>query len=318
MMASPITSKAGCGVNELRTIFDVILCIMAGVLLTSIPLIRRAFTLASGWSWHRAIISLFLAGFLLVGWTKGPIYQQSRAVSQFILALVTGGIRDDSGLIAAAAEAETVAAFADYAAAITSAASQTVVNASSQFDDIREAITNDTTPTLYLQCYLPRADHAAGITNHNMSATLMRSRQRDHASMLSRWIYFSNAPLTAPSTFAEVDVGGGYLRLESITNSFPDTETVLGLPCVRYDYAVPPGMRGVVLFPDYDLQFGSEQNGLTISSDGVIVETPAKTHIGRFGSLFLANGRVEIIHHGGIATSLKIDGETMTNGVYAL
>lgn len=305
------------GVNNQLTL-QLLLCLLGSALLLCHPAIRRAGSKISLTRLTRFFWFSLVAAFIAIGWTKGPVQPKRRAMAQYVIALFTGGIRDASGLVAATTEAETVAAFADYARAIANSASQTVAAASFQFDDLADVITNDATPTVYLQCYLPRADHAAGITNHNLSATLMRTRQSADASVISRWIYFSNTPLFAPKTYAEIDVGAGYVRLASITNTFPETELVLNLPCYRYDYAVPADMRGVVFFPDFDLGFGSVEKGLEISSEGVMVDIADQTYIGKSGSVWLCSNRVQVVHAGGIAVELRIDGQTMTNGVYEL
>lgn len=293
-----------------------IISLITGLILTNCPRGKRLIAPFASTRLDRCIVGLLLGGLILVGWTKGPLPVRN-TVAQFVTALRSGGIVDRSGLVAASTEAEAVEAFAALSGAIISSASQTVVNAYAEIDDVALLITNTPRKVVYLQCSLPRTDPMQGITNHNISAVVVRTRQSADGATLSRYIWYSQQPDVAPGVVAEVNVGGGPIRLTAVTNSFPSTELIQNVPCVRYDYALPQTLRHVVFYPDTELQFGSTLTPLLIPAGGILVNAAA-THIGYTGTDTHFDGRVQVDYRGGIATALRIDGTTTTNGVYAL
>jgi len=293
-----------------------VLCLITGLLMTNCPWGRRVIEPFANTRLDRTVIGLLLGGIIMVGWTKGPVSIGSTA-AQFVTALRSGGIIDESGLVAASTEAETVEAFAELSSEIINAASQTVVDAQSDIDDVAMLITNTPRKVVYLQCALPRTDPLQGITNHNISAIVMRTRQSDDGVTLSRYVWYSEQPEVAPGVVAEVDVGGGAVRLTAVTNSFQETESIQGIPCVRYDYTLPESLRKVVFFPDTELEFGSDNTPLLVPAGGIVVDDGSQ-HTGWSGTDLYFGGRVQVIYTGGIATALYIDGNSITNGVYTL
>ncbi|MDA3925197.1 MAG: hypothetical protein PF904_10925 [Kiritimatiellae bacterium] len=266
----------------------------------------------------RIITAAIVAGIVMCGWTKGPVVNPAnRHISQYILALVSGGIRDDSGVVAEQTQLNTVNAYIDLAAAMMTDSSNQFVSASIIFDNLADQLTNNPTPVVYIQSFYPREDPYVSLTNHNLAVLAMT--QSSTSNVLSRWIYFSEDLVSEPTLYAEADVGGGYLRLTETTNTYPNTELKDGVPCVRYDYALPAGMQGVVFSPDFDLRFGSEENGLQIGSGGLeIVDTNNVSHLGADEWISICSNRVEVLHRGGVAVRVKIDGQIVTNGVYTL
>ncbi len=265
----------------------------------------------------RMIISCIVSCIIMVGWTKGPVVNPaSRHISNFIISLITGGIRDESGAVAEAAQVETIAAFSELAAAMLTASSNALADVSIRFDDLTDRLTNNAQPVVYVQGFFPREDPYVSLTNHNIAVLAMR--QTTVNNTLSRWIYFSDQLVAAPTLYAEADVGGGYVRLTEITNTYPDTVAIDGIPCVRYDYRLSPGMCGVVFSPDFDLRFGSPENGLQIGAGGIEMITNGVSRLGAEGWISICSGRVEVLHKGGVAVRLKIDGQEVTNGVYTL
>lgn len=266
----------------------------------------------------RQITAVFVAAIMMLGWTKGPIVDPSRRhLSQFVMALVTGGIRDDSGVIAEQTQLNTVDAFIQLADNMLVAASNRFVEAGSRIDTLKVQLTNNPPPVVYIQSFYPREDPYVSLTNHNIAVLAMR--QSTTSNVLSRWIYFSNELANEPVLYAEADVGGGYARLTEITNTYPDTVQIDGAPCVRYDYQLPPSLVNVVLSPDFDLRFGSLENGLQIGPGGLeMIDSSSASHMGTDGWITLCDGRVQVLHAGGVAVRVKIDGQTVTNGVYTL
>lgn len=266
----------------------------------------------------RQIVSALVAAIIMTGWTKGPVVSPaSRHISQYVLALITGGIRDDSGVVAEQTQLNTVNAFIDLSEAILDDCSNQFVNAAAQFDLLEDKLTNDPPPVAYIQSFFPREDPYVSLQNHNLAVLAMQ--QTTVSNTLSRWIYFSDQLAAEPTLYCEADVGGGYLRLNAVTNTYPNTELIDGIPCVRYDYRLPAGMLGVVFSPDFDLRFGSEQNGLQIGSGGLeMIDFAEVSHMGSDTWITICDGRVEVLHKGGVAVRLKIDGQEVTNGVYTL
>jgi len=266
----------------------------------------------------RVIVSGLVSGIIMVGWTKGPVVNPaSRHLTQFIMALVSGGISDESGVVAEVAQVNTIAAFGELAESMLQNASNALAETSQRFDILKDRLTNNPPPVVYIQSFFPREDPYVSLTNHNLAVLAMK--QSTVSNTLSRWIYFSDELVSEPTLYCEADVGGGYVRLNEITNTYPTTELVDGIPCVRYDYALPDGMRGVVFSPDFDLRFGSEQNGLQIGSGGLeMIDSSEVSHMGSDGWITLSDDRVEVLHKGGVAVRIKIDGQEVTNGVYTL
>lgn len=297
-------------------IAPILFCLLIALLAVELPAVKRALLSFAPGRISRLVVALLIGFSAHFAATKPPM-PTGNVVAQFVTALFTGRIVDASGMVAASTQAETVAAFADLSIAIVAAASQTVVNAQSDIDDVAWLITNNTRKVVYLQCSLPRTDPAQGITNHNISAVVVRTRQRADGAAISRYVWYSQVPAVAPSVAAVVDVGGGPIHLTAITNTFPDTIDIGGIPCIRYDYALPQGLRSVVLFPDTELALGSRESYLLVPAGGILVND-GTDHLGYTGTDRYFTNRVQVDHRGGIATALYIDGSAVTNGVYAL
>ena len=170
-----------------------------------------------------------------------------------------------------------------------------------------------------MRCSLPRTDPLQGVTNHNISAIVVRTRQSADAATLSRFIWYSAEPIVAPrSPPWSMSAVGQSRWLRSPTHS-PSTELVQGIPCVRYDYAPCPRACAMLFFyPDTELEFGCAGVPLEIPSGGVIVSDDTGSHLGYTGTDTYFNGRVKVEYLGGIAITAWLDAAKMTNGVYEL
>jgi hypothetical protein len=290
--------------------------LMLGLAIVQVPAIARRIEAIAPDPLSRAFVGLLVGATCFVGWTKGPVSQGS-VVAQFVTALRAGGIVDESGLVAKSAESETVAAFADLAGEIVYSASNVLAAASEDIAVVAYLITNESRRVAYIAADLPRADPQQH-TNHNIAATIERVRQSEDGSTLSLWTWYSQEPVIAPGVGVEIDVGGGWLPLVAVTNFYPATDEINGIPCVRYDFAVPALARHVVFRPEYELGFGHGAAPLLVPSGGVSVETGGVTRLPYSGIDVYFSGRAEVVYHGGIATGLRIDGNAVTNGVYSL
>jgi len=81
------------------------------------------------------------------------------------------------------------------------------------------------------------------------------------AHSLRRWYYLAEMPTVAPTIDSYVSASSNEcVLLSATTNSFPVTETLdaagEALPCVWYDFALPPEYWGLVLRPPEYVEFG--------------------------------------------------------------
>lgn len=267
---------------------------------------------------HRALLCFAIAVFTVVGWTKGPMTPTGkRPLFNFVMALRSGRLTGDDGVLAQKTELETIDAFVAYADAMLISASNSLVISMQRFDDAAFTLTNNPAQMVYIQSFFPRDDPTVALTNHNLAVLAMR--QATYSNVLSRWVHFSADLASEPTLYAEVTLEEEYERLGLITNTWPDTVSIQGVECVRYDYGLPDSLIGVVIFPDFDLRFGSEKNGLQIGEGVMIVtDTNGVDHIGYDGWDTMCDGRVDVLYKSGSAIRVDIDGQTVTNGVYVL
>lgn len=301
------------------TAYDCIICLSVMGLAQAfvlIPAVRRALARIAPCTADRVALGVAIGFFAIFAGAKSGISPRAY-VAQFITAMGSGVIIDESGAVARASEASVIAAFVSLADDISASASNTVASAAGQFSVAADMVTNNARRVIYVASFLPRSG-AGGVTNHNIAATVERVRQSPDGSTLSAWIWFSEEPLVAPGIAADVDVGGGPFRLDPVTNYYPATETIGGAPCVRYDFAVPSETVGTVLIPSYEVAFGSELSPLIVPSGGVSVITNGVTRLPFTGTDRYFTNRVSVVYKGGIAVSATLDGEAVTNGVYEL
>jgi len=217
-----------------------------------------------------AMVVLILAA-AAIGGDKSPAL---RAIASLVTALRGGAMLDPSGRIGAAASVAASQIVVDMSADIVGAASQTVADAQTQFDAAAWTLTNRTLTVAYLAADLPRA--LPGVhTNSNIAATIQRTRQ-DGATNLLAWVWFSEEPTVEPKVSLAYSVEAGvWAYMPAITNSYPATVDVDGVPCIEYRYEIPILYRGTVFRPDYELVFGgaAASDYLTIPSGGVVVST---------------------------------------------
>jgi hypothetical protein len=209
---------------------------------------------------------------LLVGGTKGPGGYSARLV-QFITALRSGLVVDDSGVVARYAETEAIRYFNSESSNMIAAARDSVTDSVALITAMGVALTSTPYICAYISADLPRAEPHQW-TNHNVAATIERVDQT--GGVLRVWIWYSEEPFQAPDVAFDASVADGtWVTLTAVTNSWPSTETVNGIACVRYDYNVPAEMVGTPMRPEYELSFG----GYTLSSyliapsGGVLVNT---------------------------------------------
>jgi len=281
-----------------------------------IPRIARALGQFAPTRLDRSAVGFIIGLFAIYAVSKGGLSPRSY-VAQFVTAMSSGVIIDESGSVAKASEAAVLDAFLDLSVQISAGASNAVVAAGNEFCAVANMVTNNPRRVIYVASFLPRSG-AGGVTNHNIAATVERVRQSGDGATLSAWIWFSEEPLVAPGIAADVDVGGGPFRLAAVTNFYPVTEQIGGAPCVRYDFAVPAEARGTVFIPAYEVAFGSPAAPLVVPSGGVSVTADGVTLLPFNGTDAYFAGRLLVTYKGGVAVSATLDGTAVTNGVYEL
>lgn len=223
----------------------------------------------------KAGLAIMLIWATYVGGNKEGQSSASQRISQLVVALSGGGLNDPSGVIGTATQLAAIQMFNEETAAIVAAASNVIASASTDYAAMTNQLASTNLSVAYIGYDLPRAAPPV-TTNHNITATIMRTAQNAATNTLSAWVYFSDAPTTNINVYLQASVASGvWAELVPVTNSYPATTTIDTLPCIRYDYTIPTGMRGVPLKPETDLQFGGFNAGqyLRVPVSGVVVET---------------------------------------------
>ena len=223
----------------------------------------------------KAVLAIMLIWATYVGGTKQDPSPASMRLSQLVVALSGGGLDDPSGVIGTATQLAAIQMFNEETAAIVAAASNVIYNALGEYAAMTNQLASTNLSVAYIGYDLPRAAPPV-TTNHNITATIMRTAQDAATNTLSAWVYFSEAPSTNVNVYLEASVASNtWVTLTPITNSYPATTTIDTLPCIRYDYSSPTGMRGVPFKPETDLQFGGFDSSLylRVPAAGVVVTT---------------------------------------------
>ena len=222
-----------------------------------------------------ALLAVLTVWAVAVGGGKEPAAPRV-SIASFVTALRSGVMLDPSGRIGEAAIVAATAQVASEASDIVAAASNAVVAAQGDFDLAAWALTNRTIEVAYIAADLPRAEPYTW-TNHNIAATIQRVTQ-DGTSNILAYVWYSEAPAIEPQVALYAStVEGVWTRMVSITNSFPATFDVDGIPCVEYRLDIPTAARGTVFRPEYELAFGglAAADYLIVPSGGVLVSTNA-------------------------------------------
>lgn|GEM_PF-5375417 len=294
-------------------IIRLLVLIGVGQAFVRLPSVARA----AGW-WARSFGRRTFFG-LLVGWCAwagAKSITQRTLVGQFVSVLRSGVIIDESGVLAKATEQAVVEAFVGLSREVVAATSNEVVQAEAEFARVSAVVTNSSRRLIYIASYLPRS--GPGHINHNIAATCEKTSQTHGGSNIVAWVWFSQEPAFAPGMVAEFDVGGGPVRAVCVTNDFPATVAVNGVPCVRYEFCVPPGGVGVHYKPAYEVGFGLPDSPLIVPAGGISVKVGEVEYLPFSGTDSYFGGRVQVVYKGGLAQQCIIDGSAVTNGVYEL
>jgi hypothetical protein len=219
-----------------------------------------------------------LAAAALIGADKAPPFTP---LAWMVTVMRDGQVLDPSGAIGRQAYLAVTHHVINEASNITAAAVHTVNNALADLQTATNDLAHRTYTTAYLAQDLPRA--LPGVhTNSNIAASIQRTEMLDGSNIVA-WVWFSEEPSVAPQVSLTLSVEDGvWQSLTPITNSYPTTTDITGVPCVRYVYDVPPALRSITLRPRYELEFGGSQGSddyLLIPRSGVLVSTNNVVHL---------------------------------------
>ena len=149
----------------------------------------------------------------------------------------------------------------------------------------------------------------------NTAVDILKFKQNEND--VEAWFWFSTVPgisvnihISATTEFGETVV------LAPTTNEWPNASLVDGVPCYRYEYALPEKLRGVVLFPPQEIIFGSlDGQPFQVPPDGIITTDGGGTAWQPFNGVDTfddgVGNQLEITYRGGIAVAAKLNGESL-------
>ena len=247
-----------------------------------------------------------------IGGDKSPVVQH---LATLVTALRGGALLDPSGRIASSAVVAAVREVNATASGIAAAASNVVDEAQWQFDAAADVLTNRTLLVAYLAADLPRALPGVHL-NSNVAGNIQRTRQ-DGATNLLAWVWFSEEPAIAPQVALAYSVDDGvWGYLPSVTNSYPDTTDIDGVPCIEYRYEIPAAVRDIAFRPEYELAFGGAtvDDYLIVPSGGVLIQTNAVDCLPYTGTDIYSSD-LSVTYRGGVAIEARYHGTNYTGVV---
>lgn len=266
-------------------------------------------------AWQRALAVVGFGVAVLWGGEKpGPVTPPQDIV-EILTLRADGSLRDLSGQVAPGIQAKAVSDYIGASAQIVSAADAILDQA--RLDCV--ALTNQLLTADYSAAYialdLPRGTPVE--TNHNIMISFERVEQT--ATNLTAYVWFSEAPATNVTVNVEYSLAEGvWSTLPAVTNSFPTTYSVSGVDCYRYCYAIPDGISGTPLRPQYEVEFGgfAPSQYLSVPEEGVVVSTNGVDCLPYTGWDDYSAGEDTLLvrYVGGIAVEAVYQGEPIKGG----
>lgn len=251
------------------------LVLLAGITALYWKLLPRLFTKINQrlGPWERAFLALWVGVMTLAGSPK--VITPQKAMITLITALRSGGYVDPSGRVGAESMLAVSRQMTGQAKTLAQAASNELAWAEDTFAGLALALTTTPYQVTYIAFDVPRSVPNV-LINHNISATFEYVEQA--GDRVFGYVWYSQEPTIEPQVAMEYNIGNGWRRLTSVTNSYPDTVDINGADCVRYEFALPEEARGIPLRPDYELGLGGP-SGLRVPVAGVSVEDDEKIHL---------------------------------------
>lgn len=272
------------------------LCVL-GIVAARCGLVRRLEALPPA---GRALAVFGLV--VLVGFGGEKVPPQPSRVLELITVLRSGALTDQSGTLVSGIQARALQQFAGEVHQLADATAQVVEDA--RLDCV--ALTNHLEQADYSVAYialdLPRGIPAE--PNHNIMVGIEKLAQT--ATNVTAWVWFSEMPATNVNVRLDYSVREGvWSGLSMVTNHYPATESVNGVDCVRYCYALPPAIAGTPLRPQYEVEFGGflPEEFLSVPETGVQVQVGEDVYEPKTGWVTIGEGAdaIQIRLLGGIA-----------------
>lgn len=223
-------------------------------------------------TWQRALAVVGVGVAIIYGGEKpGPVTPPQDIV-EILTLRADGSLRDLSGKIAPGIQAKAVSDYIGASAQIVSAADAILDQARLDCVALTNQILTADYTAAYISLDLPRGTPVE--TNHNIMISFERVEQTP--TNLTAYVWFSESPATNVTVNVEYSLAEGvWSTLPAVTNSFPTTYSVSGVDCYRYCYAIPDGIAGTPLRPQYEVEFGgyAANQYLSVPEEGVVVST---------------------------------------------
>lgn len=260
--------------------------------------------------WQRALALVVLALVAGYGGDK-PNPQPSSVVLQLLTVLRDGSLKDVRGRVVSGTQAAALDAFAAEAGQIAAALSNVVEAARQDCIDLTNQLAQGDYSAAYIALDMPRGTPVE--TNHNIMVGFEQVTQTP--SNLTALVWFSDPPATNVNIRIRYSVAEGqWGLLDPTTNFWPATENVNGAECVRYVYAIPEGIAGTPLRPQYEVEFGgfAPDEYLSVPESGVTVQVGEVEYLPHTGWVTLGAGADAIAVRllGGIAVEAVQNGTT--------
>jgi hypothetical protein len=253
--------------------------------------------------WQR--FAAVIAFGVVVGYGGDKEQPLSTRTLQLLTVLRDGTLKDLSGTVASGVQARALEVFSSETWRIAAATTNAIAQARAACDALTNRLATADYKAAYISLDFPRGTPT--YTNHNIQVTFEKVVQTP--TNLTAWVCFSEAPATNVQVYATYSVAADvWTDLEPTTNYWPATETVNGVPCVRYVYALPD-LDGTPLVPQYEVEFGgpSEDQFLSVPEVGVTVQVGETEYLPFTGvdTYPLTNGVLRVYYKGGIAHAAK-------------
>lgn len=261
-------------------------------------------------AWQRALAVVGVAVAVLHGGDKGPQPEIPDDIVEILTLTSSGGLKDISGKLVPGTQAQAVQRWIAESSAVAHAADAAIEEARAACDALTNQLLSADYDVAYVAIDLPRGTPAA--SNHNIMVSIERTEQS--GAVLDALVWFSSAPSTNVNVVMEYSVTeGSWATLQPTTNFWPATEMVGGVDCVRYRYALPPGVVGTPFRPAYEITFGGYNTGefLSVPESGIVVTVDETEHLPYTGwdDYSVGDNTLLVRYVGGIAV------EAIHNGV---
>lgn len=235
-----------------------------------------------------------------------PNPQPPEMVLELLTVLRDGSLTDRSGTVVSGSQAVALDAFAGEAWRIAAALSNVVESARASCVALTNRLAFADYSAAYVSLDMPRGVPAD--PNHNIMVGFEKVSQTP--TNLTAWVWFSELPSTNVDVRVQYSVADGvWAQLASVANSWPATEAINGVDCVRYCYAIPAGIAGTPLRPQYEVEFGgyAAAEYLSVPESGVTVQVGEAEHLPYTGWDTYGDGEdaLQVRYVGGIAVEAR-------------